>query len=479
MKRKLTIGTLVLVMVLLATTLAGCSIGMDSKEEIIEKNELYAQITYYSSEGYFGEESSKIFIRDLYYKEDSKALNITDTTSVKINHKEDILMAWNVIKTLEQDGETYFVCDVEAEKIGTYSIEGRVTIVLKDNQYVIKKDDYDALVQLENKPNLVVLEAFDFKSHVLAKGEKIYLLAEWAPNQKVEYVLLTEGCSEITLENGTKCQDRTTVASVLFDSKGEYTIPTDYTILPVKATDATFVDYYVYSENVDVNNLTRLGADGTKKLTRPADESNIKIFVKYVSGTNWTVVRVAQDVKAMFSASSNKFYVSRDIDCSQEATYKFSTSGVYRATIAGNGHTITGVKIQNANAISTGGVSLFGNIAKEAKIENITFNDLTFTCTTKPSLSTSFINVYLLAHSLRDEGQYPTFTNVKFGGEQGLKVHVTLENNVSIENIPSGAGGYDTTKWLIKDKPNDEVATSSVELINFELKIGDEVVLSK
>ncbi len=473
MKRKLTIGTLVLVMLLLATTLAGCSIGMDSKEEIIEKNELYAQITYYSSEGYFGEESSKIFIRDLYYREESKALNITDTTSVKINHREDVLVGWNVIKTLEQEGETYFVCDVEANKISTYAIEGREAIVLKGSEYVVSKADYDALVKMENKPKLVVENVFDFKSNVLNKGDKIYLIAEWAPNQKVEYVLLTEGTTEITLENGTKCQDRTTVATVLFDSKGEYTIPTDYSIIPVKATDATFVDYYVYEEDVDVNNLTRLGADGTKKLTRPTDESNIKIFVKYVKGADWKVVRFPADVKEMFRATSSKFYVSRDVDCSNERAYLFPQD-TNRVNIKGNGHTITGVKMQGSALQGGSAVSLFGKVTNDVKIEDITFEDVTLTIATKASNTASFVNVYLLAHTLNEQNAEPTFSNVAFNN---VKVDVTLANNCNVENIIEGNDGYDTTQWLMVGETNaDFLAKGGVTIQNYELIINEITV---
>ncbi len=472
MKKRLTIGTLVLVIVLFATTLAGCSIGMDSVEEILEKNDLVAQITYYSNGGWFGEASSQIFSRNLYYKENAKAYEITSSTAIKLNSAEDLYNGWYFIKTVQKDGETYFVCDVETSEIGTYVIDGRTAIMNHEGQNVIKKADYDQLIKLANVPLLILDSPFDFKNYKLSNGEKLYLAAGWVPNQKVEYVLLTEGCSEITLENGTKYADRSVISTVLFDSKGVYTVPSDYSLTPVKATDATFVDYYVYEEDVDVNNLTRL-ADTTNTLSRPEDGSNIKVFVKYTQGADWKVVRFAEDVKAMFATSSNKFYVSRDIDCSNEAAYKFVSQGIYRATIKGNGNTITGIKMQNSDALSSGAaVSLFGNIAQSSTIEDITFDNVTLTCTTKPSQNDSFVNVYLLAHSLRDEA-YPTFSNVILSN---VKVDITLANKVNIENIPLEALGYNTSEWILVDKANSDILTTEVKIENYELIINTVIV---
>ncbi len=477
MKRKLTIGTLVLVMLLLATTLAGCSIGMDSVEDILEKNDLVAQITYYSNGGWFGEESAKIFSRDLYYKEDARPFEITNSTAIKLNSAEDVYAGWYRVKTVQKDGQTHFVCDLEGSSADAYSIDGRGAVVSYEGQYVIGEADYETLLKQEKAPKLALGDEFNFNTYEIKKGDMIYLAAGWVPNQKIEYVLITEGCSEITLESGEKYADRSIVATALFDKNGKYTVPTDYNLTPIKdtITDATFVDYYYYEEGADVNNLTLLVEKyPEKKIDSPAD-GNLKVFVKYTAGANWNVVRFPSDVKAMFRATSSKFYVSRDINCSSEKAYSFALQGINRVNIKGNGHTITGIKMQTDGTISGGSaVSLFGKVTAEAKIEDVTFENVTLTVTTKASNTPSYVNVYLLAHALNAQDAYPTFSNVAFNN---VTVDVTLANNCSVENILEGNDGYDTTKWLMVGKTNATLLTEGgVTIENYELIINTVIV---
>ncbi len=469
MKRKLKVCSLILAVAVLLTTLAGCSIGLDSVEDIVEKNDLVSQVSYYSNGGVF---NSNTVVRNIYYKENSKALEITEKTeSVSIRHDEDAFVGWFNVTTATIDGTLYLVCDIEGTEAGEYVLDGETVVAQKNGEYVVSVSDYEALARENNVPLLKTGERFDFKNTVLQKGDRYYLASKWVPNQKIEFVLITEDGTSIEVnENGVNkvYNDGDVIRSELFDAEGTYVVSDTYTTEPVEANDATFVDFYVYSEGATVDNLTLL-TDRT--LLRPTDGvSNAKIFVKYVKG-KWNVMRFADDVKSMFTDPNESYYLARDIDCTD-------TKGInpvfelYRGKIRGNGHVIKGINIQVTNLISGDKVALFGKMDSRAVIEDVTFEDITFTYTTRP-MENSFVNIYLLCYAVNGDGN-PTVNNVKI---DGVELDITLNTGVNVENIPYGTS-YDVSEWWYFGINNDDLSATfpTLTVENYELVINSQKI---
>ncbi len=486
MKKKITRLIILLSLMLLALTLGACKIGMPSKSEIIDKNNLEAQVTYYANGGWFYDSNSMVS-REVYYKADDKAYDygVSSGTSngIKVHHVENVCEGWYTVEIVEINGENYFVCDVEEGEIGDYKINETAVVISHGENFVIKISDYQTLVANKKKdvtvslPSLELDEPFDFENRKLAKGDKIYLAAKWVPDQKIEYYLITEDCTSITVgteANAKTYNDRDLILTLPFDTNGKYNVKSG-DVTPVEATDATFVDYYVYSETPDVNNLTLLSSTASV-LSRPEDGSNIKIFVKYVAGS-WKVVRTATDVKKIFTEPLGKYYVSKDIDCSamQAISPVSGVAGKFVAQIRGNGHVISGLKVEKALSQNLEKTALFGTLDGTAVIKDITFENITFTCNaSKKGSGTAFFSVYLIAHTLSGEGT-PTIDNVNFNGVT-LAFNFTQED-INISNIPYG-NNYDTSSWFFVNKTNVELLNeySSLEIENYKLVINSETV---
>ncbi len=471
MKNKFTWFALAMMIVVCLAILSGCNIGMDTYDDIVEKFDIVAQINYYSNGGFFNEDPD-VHNRSLYYKENQPPLEITDTTSgVSIEHTTMVYAGWYTISTKTVDGVDCFVCDVEEAVANNYQIDGQAVVKKNGDEYIITIADYQTLVAKTQEPLVVLDEEFDFANTTLQEGDEFYLAVLWVPNQTVDYVLITEGCSSISVSNGdgtyTQYNNGQIVDNKLFDKNNVYEVSDDYKKSPLKASDATFVDYYVYEENATVDSLTLLT---NKTIERPEDGSNVKIYVKYVYG-DWNVVRVASDVSSLFSSPNKDYYISRDIDCSTLSAIKPSTV-TFSGTICGNGHTISNLNFQPASTLANGAkFAMFGTMSEKASITNVTFENVTLTCAVRPNAS---VNVYVVAHTLTGTG-LPTLDGVKLSG---VTLEMTLNENSAVANIPAVADSYDTTNWLCTLSNADfmQEYAQKVTIENAQLVINQTVV---
>ncbi len=477
MKNKLMRLMGVLAIIFLSLGFVGCSIGMDSLEDIINKNNLTAQITYYSNGGWFNNDASSKS-RDIYYKENSKALEITDQTSTKIKHEEYIYAGWYTIKTVQIEGIDYFVVNETAETKDNFVINSQSVVLENNEQFVIKIQDYQKLVLTETVPLLQLDQAFDFSNTRLNKGDRLYLAVKWVPNQKVEYVLFAEDCESITVKNSDGSTSTVKHGEVLatrtFETDGTFKVPTDYYLVPASCADATFVDYYVYSEDATNAELVRL-IDVMQSVDRPADGTNYKIFVKYVAGS-WNVVRAPEDVSDMFNKpSAKKFYLSRNIDCSANGEMNLN-NGTFSGTIRGNGYTISGITLKTANLTNGSSISLFGEMVGSAIIKDISFTNLTVKVFTR-KFTNSFIKVNLIANAISGEGSLPTIENVSI---DNVSIAVDLKEGVSIENIYLVSGNYKVDSWLCKDYLNSVFLSefSTLTIGSYQISINNDVIAS-
>ncbi len=479
MKNKLKFKFIVILTVILClSTAVGCTIGMPTLEDILQTNDLTAQITYFANGGWFNEDNGCVS-RNIYYKENSKALEITGSTATKIRHTENLYSGWWTVATVKIGDEEYFVCDILPEQLPEYNENGQL-IIENDGKYLIKAKDYVELTeqfkssQKIKVPLLALGEPFDFSNYTLKNGDNLYLVVNWIPNQKVEYVLLLEDCDFISVKNSdgssTDFNQGDIVKTVNFDKNKKYTVPTDYRSSPIESESATFIDYYAYEENADLNNLTRL-ADVTGVLTAPEDGSNVKIYVKYTAG-EWKVLRTAKEVTSMFISPNNNYYLSQDIDCKGQTAY--TVGNVFKGHIRGNGHTISNLTFTASGLISGDKVAIFGEMTKDSKIENLNFKNTILNCAV--SRNNTFINLYLICYSLRN-GEVPTISNLAF---DGLTISVELKDNCGIENIPFNTitNAYDASKWIYAGSESNEefLSAHSVTVDNYQISINENII---
>ncbi len=466
MTKKLLRLIVLLATIFICATVCGCSVGMESLDDILNKNDLTARITYFSNGGWFNDVTENLS-RDIYYKENSKAFEITqETATTKVKHKEYIYAGWYTILTVELDGEKYFACDITEEQMNDYLIDDDSVIKKNNGEYLIKIADYQTLIASANVPLLKLDELFDFENTTLNENDEIYLATKWVPDQKVEYVLITEDCASITI-NGEKFDSGEVIATKTFDND-KFSIPSKYTREPVSdVSDAKFVDFYKFEDGASVNELELISGD----IARP-ESGNVKIFLKYVADSSWKIVRTADDAVKIFSSPNNNYYISRDVDCSS-IKEPVNVIDNFDGVIRGNGHTITGLKVKaigEGQGIQSGDkVALFGNISENAQIKDITFKDTTITCTTR-KMNGSFVGVYLFAIT----NSASALSNFNL---DGVELNIDLKDGVNIENIPFGST-YDTTSWFCGGYTNSEFLGefNTVQIKNYELIINESVV---
>ncbi len=457
MKRKTKLKLLALLpLVGTLFALAGCTIGIGSKDDFLAQQNLVAQITYYANGGWFGTTASKENnARDLYYRENDKPLEIHPyTPNVKVNRDDHDYIGWYTIQTTTVESVDYYICalpDDTDTSIYTYQTDGGETVscVSKVGEdFLVKVTDYEQLVQTENVPTLALAEQFDFTSHRMTKGEKLKLAAKWEAHQKVEFVLLTEDCESINVnlttgENVTY-QNGDVVGYTAFDDTGKaYKLHEGLEPVGGLTTDATFVDYY--QENDDgTYSLTFL-----EPIVRPDDGSNVTVYVKYVYGI-WKIINGPEDVKSIFTQTSSKFYLSRSVDMADAQTEEaiYCPTGTFSGTIRGNGFEIVGLNITSRNALNNIKVAIFGQMTAQTKIENVTFRDVTVTLDTRSVADGKYnlVSVYLLARAVSGSTP-PTLNGLKI---VNATVEITKGTNVVLENIQNDSG------WIYAGKSNAE-----------------------
>ncbi len=467
-KKNITRFILVLTILFSCALAASCTIGTGTLDDVLENNGLTSRITYFSNGGYFND-NPLVLSRDIYYKTDSKAFEITTVSKgTNVKRKEYVYDGWCLIETENLDGEDYFVCDVLVENLNSYLVGENAVLIEHNGKIVVKIADYLQLVANKNAPSLVLDEKFDFSSTVLKSGDMLYLAAKWVPDQSIEFILISEDCSSITLadENSTVVNNGEMIGKKSFESSDKFELSVESYGSPAKSSDASFIDYYVYEEGATLENLTPL----TEDIDRPSDGSNVKVFAKYVYG-NWNVVRSPSDVKGIFALSDKNYYVARDIDCSDLGTVGRVTKS-FSGILRGNGHTITGINVEALRLRGDVSVALFGTLTSSAVIKDITFKNISITCSIGPSSS---IPIYLIAHTIQD-GATPTLSNLTF---DGINLDFELGNGASVRNIPQLTEGYDTSNWICTGFDSDAgffTAYPSVTVKNYQLTINDTVM---
>lgn len=327
---------------------AGCTVG-ESLEEIVEENDLVAQVTYYANGGDFGVTVSDTTDREnvllsqkkeLYYKDGSKIADIGNVMlsngSIDFERRDYDFAGWYHVETDSQGNIVYEVNEVDGVKY------------------------------------MKLGEKVDF-SKTIEDGDHWYLCAAWTPRVKVKMKLVCDtltdgetikgkfGEKEAELKNGD------VVHEFSFSTKGKVESVSDSWTPDFKAENGTYVAYYADEAC-------------TQEVQWPISNTgntDVFIYAKYLEGA-WTVLRTADDVSGKlfgFAAtqSDTKFYLYDDIDATGKTVTPLDG---FAATLEGNGHIISGLTVETQLKQFTPSAT-FGILYDTAKMKDVTFDDLT------------------------------------------------------------------------------------------------------
>ncbi|MBE7086538.1 MAG: hypothetical protein E7366_05260 [Clostridiales bacterium] len=390
MKRKFKNKLLIILTVLASLFIfGGCTLG-ETFEEILSTRDLNPYVTYYANGGIFEDKKSE---KNIYYKIGSGVLNIAETSNttsgtVKVNRDGYTLLGWYFVE-LDEEGKPIF----EDEEKGLYKLG----------------------------------EPVDFKK-TLVKDEHWIIAADWQPMTKVNVVLAVEEGKTLPVatEDGEKMfKNGDVIGSIEYDTTGNaYDVGE---IVEVKDKAFTFIKYYA-------------DAACTQTVSWPLKplDTDDTVYAKYIEG-DWTLVSSAKDVRTMFSKTGAKerYWILNDIDCKGSAITSATT---FAAEVQGNGFTISNFKVIKGEISSGAVVALFGNITATAKLENVTFANVSMEYTVKSGP----LNIYFAYASLDDAA---TVTNVSLQGKMTIKksdkIRVLNMMDISASYDDDGDGNYD------------------------------------
>ena len=125
---------------------------------------------------------------------------------------------------------------------------------------------------------------------------------------------------------------------------------------------------------VDGDSLTHPGV--IDEATGTASETSMQLFVDYLEG-QWYHIYNAEQFAENASLKGN-YILHADLDFSEEIWPTSLMYGNFTGSIQGNGHTIRNLALRQTNN-SKVNAGLFGNLTEEARLSDLTFENVTFT----------------------------------------------------------------------------------------------------
>lgn len=143
----------------------------------------------------------------------------------------------------------------------------------------------------------------------------------------------------------------------------------------------------------------------------PVSDENptVTVYAKYIEG-KFTIIRRVSDFGKAIKAGLN-YYIDADLDLTGT---NLTIAETYSGKFIGNGHTIKGLSVVRKQSRTTTAYGLFGEIAKTARFENITFEDVSVRVELNNELNTLVNYLGVFAGAVQAGA---TFTNVTVTGE--------------------------------------------------------------
>ena len=285
------------------------------------------------------------------------------------------------------------------------------------------KTDVDGNV-LRDEEGKVLLQpkAFDFTQR-LKDGDDIVLYAKWQKNEAVNVYFVCDELDDnatVTLEDGKAIKNKEFI-----DSKN------------YQKTDNTRP--YISFDNIpDVNGYTPYEYYADAACTQPVNwplergrDGDCKIYLKYIPG-DWTILKTAENVESMFKTTEKKnYYLANDINLEGKSVSCLATFSSY---LQGNGFTIKNLTVSGGSKIKDATVSTFGQLTENAKMENVTFENLTF----KVSMQgRTYAKAFIFCSSITETA---IINNVSLTGT--IKMDITREKESILVNMERSGEWY-------------------------------------
>jgi hypothetical protein len=399
MSKKLKINLLIIfIITFLTALLAGCSVGRESWEDTLKGYDAYGQsVTYYANEGKF---ENSLYEKSVYYVAGSNVFNIgVDSSSQNRNVTRNnyVLAGWEYAE-LDDEGNPVYQDAENAEAYGMVKSSG---------------------------------VAVDFDTLTIEANQKLYLVAKWTPDYRIEYILVSD--LDISIKNSvTDADGNTSETTTIYKSGdtileqlfGTFTSTTLYADKKMPTAEgSTFVQLYADAE-------CTIEISGTVEKPTDTSAENPKVYAKYISG-EWTVVKDAVGVVSMFGGlnSATKYYISNDIDCTGKSASLIVAAKKTLATVEGNGHTLSNLTF-NVSASAGLTYSIFGTLGATASLKDLTLKDITYSST----IRTGSVNYYIV---YADALEGAEAQNVVI---DGVTVSISGPDTVTINGTPITSG---------------------------------------
>ena len=374
--------------------LVGCQFK-ETFEDIINKHDLVAQITYHANLDGISIGDKYETKKTLYYKENSPALDL-GASNVEISAPE-VKLNYNANKY-----ELLGWYEPQLNEDGSVKTNPDGTVMLKDNKLDL------ARLRLQKDDNFVVY-------------------AKW---QRLEVVVVKLVCDEDAVlkadVNGVEKEYRNgdEIKDYAFRN-GACDYPRSF--FTVKNKTHTFLEFYKTSDVTDPANRMKKGTDSWP-ISKTAGQDTI-IYAHYIEG-DYNVIRDADGVSGFFKGAGSqtaKYYLLYDIDCSTLSTAVAPVSSL-GAKLYGNGHKISNLRVEKKN-VTQEEISLFGDVKEGALLENVTFENISVTY--EINGLKDFVQVFWLFNSCVDVN---TFNGVTFTSA-ALTINRTNKTRTTISNL--------------------------------------------
>ena len=471
--------TLITVFAAATIAFAGCKIGSSGAQDILDDNGMTAKIVYYANGGRF---SNKRTVSDVFYRPDSYPFRIgskEDSSSLYIENTGYLLEGWDWVE-LDENGNPVYI-DVETGlelKVHVFA-EGESADDIPENP----KNDNESEDENENDElPYIALDGPDGKI-IFKTAEELYakssgkpvdfndlslktqadtrwhFCAQWVADVNVEYVLKSD--FELSAENEegeTKTfKDGEVLGHGSFGKQSTMTLTNKNPLHPYTAVNATLLAFYTDPSCAEDKQIT--------KVEKPTDGNNVKVYVKYISGS-WTVIREAADLPAMFggfSSALNKYYILKDIDCNGLTVS--ANGGNFNCTVKGNGKTISNLNVLTKEIEQGNSFSMFGILNSSANISDLNFNKVTVRLETKGAVPVA--GLYFANHGIEEGATLKdvVFTDITF-------VFSDAGGRATIGNIPYKDGEYAHNHFLFAGLASDAefINKYSVKVNGYTLK---------
>ncbi len=333
--------------VLLVAIMAGCAPQITPYETNNEEN--YTVSVKYDANG--GTFTTNTFTIVDSYNLDEIEKNSSGEAEIALLAPDDSARG-NDAFTVTKNG--YFLAGWYAERIENTDSEGNTSYT------------YSGKWNFEND-----LLSVDASKEYTSEEPVLTLYAAWIPLFEIEFYAKDTG---------------EFVESLKFDptSKTEFSLPAwDEETGVIKMYDFpertgyTFEKAYLDAEGktpVKGETLTHTGVVNYE--TGTSENSVMKLYVDYAEGEWYRIYTAEQFVDC--ASLSGSYEILADLDFSDEIWPTAFMYGNFTGTIKGNGHTISNVSLIQTNN-SKVNAGLFGYITDGAAIEDITFDNVTFT----------------------------------------------------------------------------------------------------